>query len=42
MPEVVPPEYSQTPPTATYFHFRFPVWRQPNFATVNINYKLSL
>ena len=23
MREVVPAEYSQTPPTATYFHFRF-------------------
>ena len=24
MQDVVPTEYSQTPPTATYFHFRFP------------------
>jgi len=24
MPDVVPAEYSQTPQTATYFHFRFP------------------
>jgi len=24
MQDIVPAEYSQTPPTATYFHYRFP------------------
>jgi len=41
-PDVVPAEYSQTPPAATYFHFRFPRGDPQTSNTANVNVKKKL